>query len=66
MAIVASVSELEIRHARAGDAAAVAAIYNDGIEDRLATFETRARTPAEVEAWLEDELPFIVAAAGGG
>ena len=52
MAIVASVSELEIRHARAGDAAAVAAIYNDGIEDRLATFETRARTPGEVEAWL--------------
>ena len=64
MAIVASVSELEIRPARAGDAAAVAAIYNDGIEDRLATFETRARTPGEIEAWLEDGLPFIVAVAG--
>jgi phosphinothricin acetyltransferase len=64
VAIVAGVSELEIRHARAGDAAAVAAIYNDGIEDRLATFETRTRTPGEVEAWLEDGLPFIVAVAG--
>ncbi len=64
MAIVAIVSELEIRHARAGDAAAVAAIYNDGIEDRLATFETRTRTPAEVQEWLEDDLPFIVAVAG--
>jgi L-amino acid N-acyltransferase YncA len=43
----------------------VAAIYNAGIEDRLATFETRPRTPAEVEAWLSDDLPFLVAVAGG-
>jgi L-amino acid N-acyltransferase YncA len=59
------VSELEIRPARADDAAAVAAIYNEGIEDRLATFETRPRTADEVSSWLSEELPFLVATAGG-
>jgi L-amino acid N-acyltransferase YncA len=58
------VSDLYIRPATAGDAAAVTAIYNDGIADRLATFETRPREVAEVEAWLEDGLPFLVAVAG--
>ena len=57
-------SDLYLRAAEAGDAAAVAAIYNDGIADRLATFETRPREPAEIEAWLEDGLPFLVAVAG--
>jgi L-amino acid N-acyltransferase YncA len=66
VAIVAFVNELYIRPATADDAAAVVAIYNEGIEDRLATFETRPREPAEVEAWLEDGLPFIVATAGDG
>jgi L-amino acid N-acyltransferase YncA len=59
------VNELEIRPARAADAVAVAAIYNEGIEDRLATFETRPRTAEEIGAWLDDGLPFLVAAAGG-
>ena len=65
MAIVASVSELEIRPASAGDAAAVAAIYNEGIEDRLATFETRRRSADEIGAWLAEGLPFLVATAAG-
>ena len=34
-----------VRAAAPSDAAAVAAIYNDGIADRVATFETRERTP---------------------
>ena len=42
-----------IRPATAG----VAGIYNEGIENRLATFETQPRTPEDVTAWLEDELP---------
>lgn len=57
--------KIDIRPATAADAAAVAAIYNEGIEDRLATFETRQRTPAEVAAWIEDDLPFLVATDGG-
>jgi L-amino acid N-acyltransferase YncA len=59
------VSDLDIRPATADDAAAVAAIYNEGIEDRLATFETRPREAEDVRAWLEDGLPFLVAEAGG-
>jgi phosphinothricin acetyltransferase len=51
-----------IRTAEAGDMEAIAAIYNEGIEERVATFETRPRTAAEVAAWFEDGLPFLVAA----
>jgi L-amino acid N-acyltransferase YncA len=43
----------------------VAAIYNEGIAGRLATFETRPREPGEVAAWFEDGLPFLVAEADG-
>jgi L-amino acid N-acyltransferase YncA len=55
---------LTIRAASRDDTATVAEIYNEGIEDRLATFETRPRKPAEVAAWLEDGLPFLVAGDG--
>lgn len=55
-----------IRPAREQDAAAIAAIYNEGIEDRVATFETRPRKPAEVERWLDEGLPFIVAEDADG
>jgi phosphinothricin acetyltransferase len=54
-----------IRPAAAGDLDAVAAIYNEGIEDRVATFETRRRSPDEVAAWLDESLPFVVAVDGG-
>jgi L-amino acid N-acyltransferase YncA len=47
------------------DVAAITAIYNEGIDGRQATFETRRREPAEVAAWLESDLPFVVAEAGG-
>ena len=53
-----------VRAATAADAQAVAAIYNEGIEDRVATFETRPRSPDEVAAWLGDGLPFLVAVDG--
>ncbi len=54
-----------VRPAAAGDAEAIAAIYNQGIEDRVATFETRERTVDEVSDWLHAELPFVVADEGG-
>jgi len=56
---------IAIRAAAASDVAAVARIYNEGIADRLATFETRSRTTAEVAAWLEQGLPFLVAERQG-
>lgn len=51
---------LRSRPPRPEDAEAVARIYNDGIADRLATFETRERTAAEIEGWLEDGFPLVV------
>jgi L-amino acid N-acyltransferase YncA len=41
-----------IRDADADDAAAIAAIYNEGIADRVATFETEPRSADERAAWL--------------
>jgi L-amino acid N-acyltransferase YncA len=54
------VTELEIRPATVDDATAVAAIYNEGIEDRLATFETTPRSADDVRGWLGQGLPFLV------
>ena len=55
-----------IRPATEADAEAIAAIYNEGIADRVATFETRPREPAEVAAWLSERLPMLVATADDG
>lgn len=51
---------LTSRPAAVADAAAMAFIYNEGIEDRVATFETRARTALDIEAWFSNTLPIIV------
>jgi L-amino acid N-acyltransferase YncA len=51
-----------VRPAAPADAAAMAAIYNQGIEERVATFETRLREPADCEPLLERAL---VAERGG-
>jgi len=57
--------EVRIRPAAPQDAAAVTRIYNEGIEDRIATFETRLRTPAELEERITGGEPMIVAERGG-
>ncbi len=54
-----------IRSAEPADADAICAIYNEGIEGRQATFETHLRGPADVLAWFEDDLPFLVAVDAG-
>jgi len=56
---------LLVRAAAPADAAAIAAIYNEGIADRAATFETRERTADDVRAWLAEDLPFLVATVNG-
>jgi len=48
------------RGARLEDAAAIARIYNQGIEDRVATFETRARSVEDIEAWFDNRHPIVV------
>jgi L-amino acid N-acyltransferase YncA len=55
---------ITVRAARTTDAAAIAAIYNEGIAERVATFETRLRGADEVEVWLAEELPFLAAVDG--
>jgi phosphinothricin acetyltransferase len=49
-----------IRPARPDDAPAVAAIYNERMAGRQATFETRPREPGEVLEWLVAGYPFLV------
>lgn len=44
------------RAARREDAAAIARIYNQGIEDRAATFETEPRTTADIERLLDERI----------
>jgi phosphinothricin acetyltransferase len=44
--------DYRIRPASEADAAAICQIYNQGIEDRLATLETELRTPDERRQWL--------------
>jgi L-amino acid N-acyltransferase YncA len=56
----------DVRPARSEDAGAIARIYNEGIQDRVATFETRLRGPDEVEEWLAGALPVLVAVADDG
>jgi L-amino acid N-acyltransferase YncA/DNA-binding MarR family transcriptional regulator len=60
---------LEIRDARVEDASAIARIYNQGIEDRVATLETQLRSPEERAEWLAargPRHPVLVAQDGGG
>jgi L-amino acid N-acyltransferase YncA len=51
---------METRLATPADAAAIAEIYNQGIADRIATFETRQRTVDEVRARLTATHPILV------
>jgi len=57
-----------VRAARKDDAAAIARIYGQGIDERVATFETEPRGTADIEALLEsagDRYPHVVAERGG-
>jgi phosphinothricin acetyltransferase len=45
-------SAIALRPATPADAAAICQIYNQGIEDRIATLETELRTPEERGQWL--------------
>jgi phosphinothricin acetyltransferase len=57
-----------IRPATLDDAPAIATIYNQGIEDRLATLETQLRSPDERREWLAargPRHPVVVVEADG-
>jgi L-amino acid N-acyltransferase YncA len=57
-------SELAVREATDADAEAIAGIYNEGIDGRQATFETRHRQAAEVARWIGGRHPVVVVTAG--
>ena len=50
---------LAARPAQRDDAAAITEIYNQGIEDRIATFETEPRTVADIMPWFEHSHAFV-------
>ncbi|HYB42074.1 MAG TPA: arsinothricin resistance N-acetyltransferase ArsN1 family A [Candidatus Methylomirabilis sp.] len=59
---------LQTRLATAADATAIAAIYNEGIADRMATFETEPRTPDQLRTQLIDKgdrFPTVVVERDG-
>jgi phosphinothricin acetyltransferase len=51
---------MQARPATRRDAEAITRIYNQGIEERIATFETRPRTAREIQAWFDDTHPIVV------
>ena len=55
---------MNARLATTADAAAIARIYNQGIDERAATFETRHRTAADVERWFDGVHPIVVVENG--
>jgi L-amino acid N-acyltransferase YncA len=56
---------MRARPATPADSAAIAAIYNEGIAERLSTFETRPRTPADIAAWFDGRHPIVVVEDAG-
>lgn len=57
---------MRAREARPGDSDAIAAIYNTGIAERTATFETRPRSADDVHAWFAGTHPIVVVEDPGG
>jgi phosphinothricin acetyltransferase len=51
---------VQTRPASDADAPAIGHIYNQGIEDRSATFETRLRSAEDVAAWFDGTHPIVL------
>jgi L-amino acid N-acyltransferase YncA len=68
MTDISAGQKVSIRLATEADAAAIAEIYNQGIEDRVATYETELRSPEDRCAWLRSiagRYPALAAEAEG-
>ena len=57
--------DLNVRPAVPADAADLARIYTQGIEDRTSTFETRPRTAEDILTWFDGQHPIQVAERDG-
>ena len=58
---MADTTGLRTRAATLADAAAIAAIYNEGIADRIATFETEPRSTEKIAEWFTGRQLVMVA-----
>ena len=54
-------ASLRTRLATPADASAIAAIYNEGIADRVATFETEPRSATDITGWFTGQHIVMVA-----
>jgi phosphinothricin acetyltransferase len=59
------VGQITARLATESDAGRIADIYNQGIEDRVATFETELRTASTVRSWFSAPWPIVVVECDG-
>jgi L-amino acid N-acyltransferase YncA len=57
---------MRVRTATPADADAIARIYNEGIDDRIATFETSHRSADEVRDWFTGSHPIVAVEDAGG
>jgi L-amino acid N-acyltransferase YncA len=51
---------VQARPATLADASAIARIYNEGIADGVATFETRHRSAEDIVPWIGSRFPTVV------
>ena len=61
---MADTTGLRTRAATPADVSAIAAIYNEGIADRIATFETEPRSATDIAGWFTGEHLVAIAETG--
>jgi phosphinothricin acetyltransferase len=59
------IPQYRARLATIDDREAIARIYNEGIHDRVGTFETRERSADDVRAWFDGRHPIVVVEMDG-
>jgi phosphinothricin acetyltransferase len=59
-------AKVRTRAATIADTAVIAEIYNQGIADRIATFETEPRAAADIAAWFAPRHLIVVAETNAG
>jgi phosphinothricin acetyltransferase len=60
------ITQLTARPARRADAQAITEIYNQGIADRIATFETQPRVVADIMPWFDHARGFVTVVDAAG
>ena len=56
---------IDVAHASVSESADIARVYNQGIESRTATFETRLRTEEDIGEWFDEAQLILTARIAG-